>query len=349
MTPATFYVVVGGNDIYWRVLAPAKAIGAQVVRIDTDDANEYLIDKPEVVYGVHEGTGVWTRPDTIRARHALGFEEHGLMTVAELDDNYLSPVHQNIFMRVNKYGEKGQQAHLRAVSTFQRVVFSTEWLRDRYHKALKKQGGHVPELHVCQNHVDLDDWPNPVPGDRLRVGWMGSAQHARDIKLAFSAFAWASDAGLETVLMGNDVRDEEGVSHPRAIEACRAWRKVITTHIPWTKPEEYHRTALPLDIGLAPVELNDHTMGKSDVKALEYVVSGAVPVLQNHPIYSKHWRHLETAVLAGSPVEFRFWVERLAKDPKMREEILANGQQYVRENRTMQTQGKAEWEAAVGV
>jgi len=342
---ATFYVVTGNIDTYWRCSSPAKVIGANLVEIPSDAASELLGHHPERVYESHEGVGVWVRPDPVRARHALAMEEYGIPTVAEADDNYLSKPRLNLFMRENRITADNQRAHLRTMAIFQRCVFSTDWLRDRYHKAFK-QFGHTPELHVCRNHVNLDDWSEAPPSERLRVGWMGSAQHHRDIKLIHEAMAWARGQGHEVVHMGHDPRDTTGVTHPAALDACFAWSAIITTQIPWVDPEQYHRKALPIDIGLCPLERNDHTLGKSDVKWLEYTMAGAATIASSGTVY-KDIVHGETGILAGSPDEFTYWTKELCRNTKLREELATNAQAYVRENRTMQAQGRKEWEAAL--
>jgi hypothetical protein len=321
-------------------------IGANVVQIPGDAATECLVGHPERVYEGHEGAGIWTRPDTVRARHAVAMEEHGIPTVAEMDDNYLSKAFLNLFMRENRVTKDDQRRHLKSMSVFQKCVFSTDWLRDRYRKAFRELG-RCPELFVCRNHVNTDDWLDPDPSERLRVGWMGSAQHARDIKLVHGAMAWANGQGHEVVHMGHDPRESKGVTHPSALDACLAWGTVITRQIPWVDPEDYHRTALPIDIGLAPLERNDHTLGKSDVKWLEYTMAGAVTIASSGTVY-RDIVHGETGILAGSPEEFLHWTQRLCQDSTLREELVRNAQAYVRANRTMQVQGKNEWEAALG-
>ncbi len=360
--PATWYTVTGGNnDIYWRVKAPAGVTGSRVQIIHDDDTER--LSKPTDVdpdkfswqqrpdetfhYPNHEGTAVWTRPCLLRGLHALGMQENGFRTVAEVDDNYLSKPHLNLFMRVNKYGDDARQMHLRAMACFDGIAFSTRWLRDRYHKEMKGFA-YIPDLHVCRNNLPDGDWPTPVPGNgRLRIGWMGSAQHARDIKLAGQALRWAREQGHEVILMGHDVRDETGVTGERALAETREWRKIISRHIPWVDPDEYHRSALPFDIGLAPLELNDHTLGKSDIKAIEYAASGAVPLLQNHPVYSGEWKHNETCLLAGGPAEFHLQLKALCESPSLRERLLSAARQYVREQRGSAAI-RQEWGEALG-
>lgn len=361
--PATFYVTVGGNDVYWRVDAPAKSIGARVCKISESQVELAFLNGPAQEgpfrwrigaddvfdHPDHEGTAVWTRPCLVRAVHALSMRDRGHLTVAEVDDNYLSATHLNLFMRQNRYGAEEQLNHLRAMSAFDRVVFSTVWLRDTYRRAFRKAKLHLPELFVCRNHVDLDDWPERIPArtdGKLRIGWMGSPQHHRDISLAFPALAWAAEQGHEVVMIGHDVRDEDGVVHPRAARHCRAWRAVISTHIPWIDPREYHRTAQPLDIGLAPLERNEHTLGKSDVKFLEYTMSGAATVASRGTVYETV-RHGETGLLASSPADMLRCVRELAHRRSLRERLVEAAQQYVREERSLQNVGRHEWMEAV--
>lgn len=362
---ATWYAARGGNDTSWRVDFPAKAVGGEVCVIRDTEVNRIVepsrfawpgefawMQRPDdgwPYYPAQQGpTAVWTRPCLGRAVHMAAMQQQGIRALAEVDDNYLSRPHLNLFMRVNRYDAEGRLDHLKAMACADAVVCSTQWLADRYRKAFKAELGHRATVFVCRNHLPASEWPARDEGDRrLRVGWMGSPQHVRDIRLAYQAFAEARTAGCETVLMGHDVRDETGVTSGRALESCRAWRSVITRHIPWQDPGVYHRTALPLDIGLAPLELNDHTLGKSDVKAIEFAASGAAPVLQSHPVYTKHWRHNETCLLAGSPGEFAHHVRELIRSPRLRERIAGAAQQYVREERGDQ-QLQEEWRAAIG-
>jgi len=327
------------------VTSPAKTIGANTVTVDGDDAKEQL-RRPEDLYKDHQGVPIWTRPDAVRGRQAIMFEEHGFLTVAEIDDNSLSDHYLNYFMRVNEMTSDVRRCHLKAMSVFQRVVFSTDWLRDRYFKAFRDLG-RLPELVVCRNHADLDDWHEPEPSNRIRVGWAGSPQHMRDLKFVAPALSWARGAGHEVVHMGYDPRNTTGVTDPKAIDACFAWSAIITKQIPWVDdPEVYHRKPLPFDIGLAPLERNDNTLGKSDVKWIEYTMAGAATVASSGTVY-RDIVHGETGFLAGSPDEFTYWTKYLCEHPATRQELVRGAEEYIRSNRTMQVQGKAEWEAAI--
>src|SRR5262249_23733412 len=108
----------------------------------------------------------------------------------------------------------------------------------------------------------------------------------------------------------------------------------------------YHRRYLNIDIGLAPLVNNDHTMGKSDIKGLEYTMSGAAFVAQNNLVYNRTWKHGETALLAGGPDEMAHAVADLINNHRQREELAEAAKQYVLEERTIQG-NLHEWQEAI--
>ena len=285
--PGTFVAIVGGNDVYWRVEAPARAIGAKTIIVPEKDAhNEFLnpnddgafrwqpVDDGYADYPDVEGTVVWTRPDPIRAVHADAMRQNGHLVVSEVDDNYLlRDPRMNVFTRANNFDREMQAEHLLAMASHDRIVFSTEWLRDRYWKEMCKAfpGKKLPEPFVCRNNIDRADWPEIVPRDGpLRVTWMGSPSHVWDVDIAWAAMLHARrNLGCETIVMGYDPSETQGDSE-RSLHKSAQWAKAISRAIPWQMPKDYHRQAVPADIGLCPLVRNDYTLGKSDVKALEY-------------------------------------------------------------------------------
>jgi glycosyltransferase involved in cell wall biosynthesis len=386
--PATFYAIQGGNDIYWRIEAPAKAIGAKECvipeeggyysvffpnqdtafrwsmrfrladgsTVQTDTLEEYQdflavcprINESDGVYPDHEGTAIWTRPDLARASHAKAMRKHGVRCVAEVDDNYLCDPKHNIFLRASGFGAEGRWEHIRATCSMDAVIFSTDYLRDHYHRAIRKEiGKRLPEFHVCRNNIDEADWPERVERDGpVRVGWMGSPSHVWDVDLAWPALLHAKNLGAETWMVGYDPTDTEGDLAPRSADKVAQWRKVGFKHVPWQTPERYQRIPLPLDIGLCPLLSNEFTLGKSDVKAIEYGISGAAVVAQNNAVYNRTLIHGETALLAGSPQQFLDYTELLIRDDALRERLVANLRQYIREERGVK-QLREEWTAAL--
>jgi glycosyltransferase involved in cell wall biosynthesis len=229
-----------------------------------------------------------------------------------------------------KFDENTATQHLSALAAFDSVIFSTQWLADRYAQAFRELEQGVPEIHVCGNHIDPEDWPEPIPRrGPLRVGWMGSPSHRLDLPLARLALQWAYSAGHEVRLIGYDPGFEDFTYY----------------YHPWKAPGEYGRPALPLDIMVIPLARNRFNLGKSDVKVLEAAISGCA-VVCSPTVYGETIKHEETGLLAGGPEELRSGVERLARDPGLRQELADNLQQYVREERLIQHHVH-EWERAV--
>lgn len=392
--PATFYAVQGGNDLYWRMEAPARSIGANICTIPEEggfypvmfpnqdtmfrwDMHFWLSDgslktissleewrefnsvpqeihKSWANYHDHEGAAVWIRPDLVRANHARAMRAQGVRVIAETDDNYFCDPKFNLFLRANKWGETERLEHARAVASMDAIVLSTDSLRDTYHRELKKRFGkkYLPPLHVCRNNVPETDWPERIERTGpLRVGWMGSPSHIWDVDFIWSSLMRAQELGCETHLIGfNPVEDvHEDPDKPGFVvsqQKLAAWKRLRFKHTPWQLPEQYHRLALPLDIGLCPLLTNEFTLGKSDIKAIEYGISGAAVVAQNNPVYNKTLIHGETALLAGSPGEFTHFTEMLIKDENLRERLVTNLRQYIREERG-EKQLHDEWSAAL--
>lgn len=363
---ATFFTVVGNSDYYWRVVAPAKAIGAKSVQIPEDTGLMTVLEpntdsvfpwavEPDIWYGALEGSAaVWTRPDPTRAIHAQAMEhQYGVRTVAEVDDNYLSDTKFNIYMKSNGFNPKHRLSHLKSVSSMKAAVFTTEWLRDEYWKAIRKEFGggkgyRVPEMFVAGNHLFLEDWPEPIERDGpLRVGWMGSPSHIWDVDNIWAALMFAKQEGCETVMVGYDPSEpEHAVETEKSLFKTQQWKKVGARIVPWKKLDGTTRMSLPLDIGLCPLLYNGFTLGKSDIKAVEYTISGAAVIAQSHPVYTRSWKHEETCLLAGSPHEFIEATRRLIRDSKLRRELIQNAQEYVRNERDI-TKHAGEWRAAV--
>lgn len=347
-----------GNPIGWRIRATVE--GVETV-IETKKAWRELADSRLEVTGVraefpkHQGAAVWTRPDLARATLARAMREQGIRTVAECDDNYFARHGQNLFLRQTRFGKQERHAHARALASMDANVFSTGWLRDRYWREYKHRFGvqGMPEMHVCHNAIPRDLWPNVAAYDGpVRVGFMGSPSHVWDVGLAYQAFAQAKLDGCRTVMVGYNpanpdpdmpdvvkVEQKDGSVVERewrsfeSREAIRRWRLVVDDHIRWIDPAEYRRSALPVDIGLCPLRTDGFTLGKSDVKAIEYTISGAAVVCWRNDVYRPFWRDGETCLMAGSPREMAEQVHRLVRDPGLRKGLVENARGYVESER----------------
>jgi glycosyltransferase involved in cell wall biosynthesis len=153
-------------------------------------------------------------------------------------------------------------------------------------------------------------------------------------------------------MIGFDPTEPEGFPLPEGMRTARsqakidAWKRVAFRHIPWVDPESYGRPALPLDIGLCPLRDNDHTRGKSDVKAVEYAISGAAVIAQDTPVYNRTLVHGETALLVRDQREMLHAVDILLNDEALRMRLVNNLRRYVAAERN-ENALRREWGAAL--
>ena len=116
--------------------------------------------------------------------------------------------------------------------------------------------------------------------------------------------ALANSVGIKSQL---NLLDQDGnpivTVSERSQHKYDQWKKVGFNHVPWVDPGIYERIQIPLDIGLCPLLTNVQTLGKSDVKFLEYTINGAATIAQNNAVYNRTIIHGETGLLVGSPSE----------------------------------------------
>ena len=343
----------------WAVLASTDQ-GETTLVGDTEQWQAFTATRPRLArmrirFPELEGAAVFIRPCLARATLAKAMRRQGILTIGETDDNYFAPNRQNLVLRERGVGERLLDQHAKAMASMDRNVFSTEWLRDRYYREYRRRFGDVglPEPFVARNHVPSYAWPaiQPYEGP-VRVGFMGSQSHLWDVHIAYAAFHAAKHVGATTTMIGYNPADPDpGFDDPtRTKESLRVserWRKVIDRHIPWVEPDAYHRRALPLDIGLAPLRKNEFNLGKSDSKLLEYTISGAAVICQRSPVFERAgWKHEETCLMAKSQEDMAIQTLRLLRDLPLRDELAANAREMVREERNESVMAR-EWLAAV--
>ncbi len=134
-----------------------------------------------------------------------------------------------------------------------------------------------PNVYVAPNQVDPADWPEPEKPDDgvFRIGWFASASHRDDERLIVRAMEWASkQPDVEIVLIG------------LGVTGGRPWYKFPFKHRVWSNDlSVYKKFLTELDVGLAPVVPTPWAVCRSDLKALEYAMAGALPIVSDVPPY----------------------------------------------------------------
>ncbi|MBW1740023.1 MAG: glycosyltransferase [Deltaproteobacteria bacterium] len=97
--------------------------------------------------------------------------------------------------------------------------------------------------------------------------------------------------------------------------------------------DDYYNFLSRIDIGIAPLKDTFYNRSRSDVKFLEYAISGVVPVMSHVTPYINTVRNGETGFLFRSSNEFVNILNRLIEDGSLRIEIVQKARQYVLQER----------------
>jgi glycosyltransferase involved in cell wall biosynthesis len=329
---ATFYAQANAAQTYFRCQLPARSLRAAVqagLPAMSSDPNRF----PE-----HRGAAIFSAPgDAARALVISLLQEEGVPVLVDVDDDYLEYawVHERAGWTHSIGAERlhSTERHREIVASADAVVVSTEALSERYRRVNS-------EVFVCPNAVEPSDWPEVerLADGIIRVGWFASSSHAEDRDIIEPALAWAAEQpNVEVTVMGVG-RKADG----------EPWWDFPFRHIGFDNDiRRYWLEMSRMDIGVAPVASNAWSVCRSDLKALEYAMAGACPVLSDVLPYSK-WRHGEGCLKAESSLSFVDAVKQLVRAPERARALASEARSYVLTKRTVAaTQWR--WEEAISV
>jgi hypothetical protein len=189
----------------------------------------------------------------------------GKKRVIDVDDNYLSRDLREIVGRYHKkngemWGDR-QESHKRMVREADSIICATPALVELYSELNSN-------VVLCENTVDPADWPKPSSRKKI-VGCVLSTNHLDDLHLVEDAMRYASMNDVEVQVVGLDPEWDFSYTHIGFTPGVAAYRRVLSK---WS-------------IGLAPVVDNDVTRCKSDLKWLEFTMSGAAFVASDSEAY----------------------------------------------------------------
>lgn len=328
---ATFYCTSTPGIVYVRSILPARHLPG-IARYDAA-LDEKVEEETGAVYWefpMHRGTAVLQVAAGKMGALALGYlRDAGHKVLVETDDNYLAAGDADFRKRAQWGRTIGElrdsiEGHKWIVKEADGVICSTDFLAKQYRKV-------NPNVYVCPNQVDPDDWPElDKPDDGiLRIGWFASPSHADDGYLIRRALEWASrQPNVQVVQAGLDP----------------GWR-FKHVRVPWTADMSLYRASLQLlDIGLAPVKPTPFTRGRSDLKWLEYSMAGAATICSDIECYDPVPDGM--AVKAKDAAGFYKAVKHFVRRPDEARQMAAEARKYVLERRTIQANiGK--WQEAI--
>ena len=311
---------------YWRCEIPGRHLPGQVLKFGTADLAETGEDGYEFPW--QRGAAIWQFSGTVTMRLlSLQMQENGTRVLVEVDDDYLTLYpgagrnwHWREKIIPGKPGAKAVdhntiEGHRRLCETADGVIVSTPHLASRYR--------HVnPNVFVCPNSVDPDDWPAPEKPDDgvFRVGWAGSASHVHDWEPVRRALSWCSrQPGVEVVFIGQV--PDMGVRGRR---------------VPWTDSLHDYRVSLAqLNVGVCPLVDTEWARGKSDVKALEYAMAAVLPAVSRVEAYKPWWQDDRPCLSAATSKEFEQQLRWAVRHRDEVRKVADEARQYVLNHRTI--------------
>lgn len=297
--PAVFYQWKLDGTGYVRCELPARTVGA-VSRISWDSRDAHQAESWVYQYPNSDAQEVWDLAKTMGKRRVI-----------DVDDNYLSDELSSV---VRKYHPENadawaarQGSHRRMVEEADYIVCATKPLAEVYREV-------NPNVVVCENTVDPADWPKPNHRRKI-IGCVLSTNHMSDMHLVEDALRYASQNGYEVQVVGLDPDWDFAYTHFSFTPSVASYRRVLSR---WS-------------IGLAPVVENDVTRCKSDLKWLEFTMSGAALIASRTEAYAGVPD--ESIVRCDTTDDFVVATASLIGDERERRRMVRVSAEHIRKNR----------------
>lgn len=315
---------------YWRIDLPAKHLPGKVLPAHQLTVRHY-VEKQKLTFPQLRGdTAIVQFPgDNGSALLAMAMDSQGKRMLVEVDDNYVD-YGDELWRKRADWGKKigdsphTVKGHCWIVEHCAGVIVTTRALADAYSRL-------NDNVYICRNSIDPSDWSEPAKRDGFfRIGWYASNSHDRDAPLIQNALSWASrQPGVQVMNIGHDP----------------GWQ-FKRTQVEWTNAFRDQRKWLRhLDVGVAPIVNTPLAKYRSDLKALEYAMGGAMPFVQSGEVYWE-WADKDFARTCYSAAD---WASAIKWAVRNQDEVRARAAQareYVLRERTYSTEIKR-WDDAI--
>lgn len=298
--PGVFYSWKLDGTGYVRCELPARTVGG-VCRMSPDYRDAHEAPAWVFQYPNADAQEFWDKA-----------KEMGKRRVIDVDDNYLTPLLPEIVARYHPENAKAwadrQESHRQMVREADYVVCATPALGEVY----AKENANVV---ICENTVDPLDWVKRNKKKRI-VGAVLSTNHYEHIPMIERAMREASKIkGVEVQVVGLDPNWDFAYTHIGFTPGVPAYRRVLSR---WS-------------IGVAPVIDNELTRCKSDLKWLEFTMSGAALVASDSEAYRRVPD--DCIIRCDTSDGFAEGVVGLLRDESCRRDMTRRSMQHVEQNR----------------
>lgn len=199
---------------------------------------------------------------------------------------------------------------------------------------LKRLYGHLNNnCEIFPNHILHGPYERPLKNDaEIVIGWGGSHGHLEDMKeIAGPLNEWLikqPNVSLHLMCSGPIWKLFDSLPDNKK-------RRTLPGTI-----DDYYCFLQNIDIGIAPIKDTAFNRSRSDVKFLEYAISGVVPVMSKLGPYSDSVNVNRTGFLFNDSFELVDILNRLIKAPSLIRKIAKESQLYVLRERQQLQHGR---------
>jgi glycosyltransferase involved in cell wall biosynthesis/cephalosporin hydroxylase len=286
---------------------------------------------------------------------------HGVVTVADCDDNYLElPTYNPAFLGTHPYRrddgvilnrevrrqiarELGERIGVnrqnrdymhQTLGLVDAVTVSTPYLKDLYEKF-------NPNIHVVRNYLDWDMWNDVTPQyeverSRIAVGYMGKYVYRQgDLDVLKPVVRPFLLKHKDVCFVATEQQVHDYLDVPQ--------RQRVTTGSVGFRSMRLPEITAVMDIGLVPLAMNGLNEAKSHLKGMEYNACGIPFIASPTESYANYWCDGGNGFLARSTAEWHDYLDVLVRDSDLRIEMGRRGRRKSRQHTIQEHVG--EWEA----
>jgi len=252
-------------------------------------------------------------------------KKNGKLTVYEVADNLsaLQPCNSVYFFYKNKEN----------LALVNRLASSCDALQTTCH-ALKRIYGHLNDnCEVFPNQLSHVPCERPVKkGTEVTIGWGGSHGHLEDVaEIAAPLIKWINtQPNVSLHLMCSN-------------QIWKLFAPLPEHKKKRTSPgtiDDYYNFLRGIDIGIAPLKDTAFNRSRSDVKFLEYAVSGVVPVMAHLEPYTNSVDVDKTGFLFKDTTTLIAILNQLLKNTSLSQKITKAARQYAIQERLQLQHGQ---------
>ena len=246
-------------------------------------------------------------------------KQNGLKTVVELNDNFYDPP---LWSPVAKHWGSPLlwETYERFLKEADVVMTTSQGLKNLFFNKHKINSIIVPNLffHTIPEKTSIAKRKTSKPS----IGWAGSLGHMADL-VSLTPLLKSLSSTHEICLMGN-----------KAIPDVVQIPNLKFTD--WSSVEHYYSFFDPLWFGLVSIKDTPYNRCRSDIKPLELLSRGVVPLVQRSRTYESIIDKLGLPSFK-SLEELPEIIHSLTNSEATRDEILTRGYEYISRHRTEQT------------